>query len=95
MSMPNERTRAVIWATEFLFRLSRGNGVPVKISKEAKAILHHFPLVSDLGRPEAFDKKVIKEHYEKLADEMKTALNAIEPVNKPGGRRKPLINKTK
>lgn len=43
MSMPNERTRAVIQTGEFLLELSRDPSVPERIRRDAKFLLRHYP----------------------------------------------------
>ena len=51
MTLPNERTRAVQSAREFLRRLldrSATPGVPLEIRKSARSVLKHFPGNCDL-----------------------------------------------
>ena len=54
MTLPYERTRAVINAREFLFRLSTPyieNGIkkiPAAVRDEARRLLRHYPNVVDL-----------------------------------------------
>lgn len=65
MTMPDQRTRAVIQAREFLVRLvSPYNGgikrVPEPVRKEALMLLRHYPSAVDLGRADSWDKDVIK-----------------------------------
>lgn len=60
MTLPYERTRAVIRAREFLSRLASPygggiKGIPTAVRQEARAILRHYPLWFDLGRRDAFD----------------------------------------
>lgn len=43
MTMPNERTRAVIQTGEFLLELSRDSSLPERIRREAKFLLRHYP----------------------------------------------------
>lgn len=43
MSMPNERTRAVIQTGEFLLELSRDQSLPERIRRDAKFLLRHYP----------------------------------------------------
>lgn len=43
MSMPNERTRAVIQTGEFLLELSRDPSLPERIRRDAKFLLRHYP----------------------------------------------------
>jgi hypothetical protein len=69
MTMPDERTRAVVRAREFLRRLSSPGGggikgVPKAVREEAWRVLRHFPDLMDLGREESFDNKVVEEYYD-------------------------------
>lgn len=71
MTMPDERTRAVARAREFLRRLSSPygggiKGVPTSVREEARRVLRHFPDLIDLGRAESFDNKVVEEYYDEL-----------------------------
>ena len=63
MTMPNERTRAVLRAREFLQRLASPYGedwikkVPAEVRKEALRILKHYPFPHDLRTADtSFDK---------------------------------------
>lgn len=61
MTLPAERTRAILSAREFLIRLSSPylkNGckkIPMAVRAEARNILRHFPNWVDLTNPEALD----------------------------------------
>lgn len=62
MTMPCERTRAVIQVRNFLFRLSSPyledgfKRIPAAVRQEARALLRHYPSVVDLIDPaESFD----------------------------------------
>lgn len=62
MTLPYERTCAVIRAREFLSRLSSPyggglKGIPRAVRQEARAILRHYPFWFDLGRRGAFDEQ--------------------------------------
>lgn len=63
MTLPHERTRAVLAAKKFLLRLSNSraeNGIkaiPKSVREEARAILRHYPFWFDLNRKDAFDEK--------------------------------------
>lgn len=68
MTMPNERTRAVVWARDFLRRLSSPceggiKGVPKAVREEARRVLRHFPHMHELGMEDMFDEGVIEEYY--------------------------------
>ncbi|WP_310055437.1 BPSL0761 family protein [Pseudomonas synxantha] len=43
MTMPNERTRAVIQTGKFLLELSRDSSLPERIRRDAKFLLRHYP----------------------------------------------------
>lgn len=43
MTMPNERTRAVIQTRKFLLELSRDLSLPERIRRDAKHLLRHYP----------------------------------------------------
>ncbi len=58
MTLPNERTRAVIRAREFLWRLASPSGlkrIPRAVREEAGNLLRHFPHWCDLCQSEPFD----------------------------------------
>lgn len=59
MTLPAERTRAVLQAKDFLQRLGATfagiKGVPAPVREEARRILRHYPHWFDLGRKDAFD----------------------------------------
>lgn len=62
MTMPCERTRAVIQVRNFLIRLSspyleKGfKRIPTAVRQEARALLRHYPSVVDMLDPaESFD----------------------------------------
>jgi len=74
VTLPYERTRAVINAREFLFRLSTPyieNGikrVPTAVRDEARRLLRHYPNVVDLkhaGASFSADEadKIMEERY--------------------------------
>ena len=48
MTMPHERTRAVIGTREFLEQLRLRDDVPADVRKEAIWCLRHFPTATDL-----------------------------------------------
>lgn len=68
MTMPDERTRAVILAREFLVRLSSPyvdggiKGIRKEVREEARCLLRHYPARYDLHHvakacPDVFDVK--------------------------------------
>ncbi|MFW9082215.1 BPSL0761 family protein [Pseudomonas sp. P2757] len=48
MTMPEERTRAVIQTHDFLVELSRDKSLPEKIRRDAKFLLRHYPVEADM-----------------------------------------------
>jgi hypothetical protein len=48
MTMPHERSRAVIQTEDFLHELMRDASLPQRIRKDAKFLLRHFPSRSDI-----------------------------------------------
>jgi hypothetical protein len=69
MTMPDERTRAVIYAKSFLQRLASPyaggiKGIRRDIREEARRILRHYPAWFDLGRADAFDAQAAMRYGE-------------------------------
>ncbi|QAY90701.1 hypothetical protein CUN63_12490 [Pseudomonas sp. ACM7] len=48
MTMPHERTRAVIQTREFLVELSREDSLPERVRRDARFLLRHFPAERDV-----------------------------------------------
>ena len=51
MTMPHERTRAVLQAREFLQELAAGEWpytLPLDVRREAQRLLRHFPRANDM-----------------------------------------------
>lgn len=48
MTMPYERSRAVVQTREFLVELSRDNSLPDRVRRDAKFLLRHFPTPDDV-----------------------------------------------
>lgn len=48
MTMPDERSRAVVQTREFLVELSRDNSLPDRVRRDAKFLLRHFPTRDDV-----------------------------------------------
>ena len=69
MTLPAERTRAVLRARDFLLRLASPyvpggiKRIPSEVRSEAMRILRHYPAGWSLVDPEAFDEDAIAEHY--------------------------------
>ena len=49
MTMPDERTRALLWAGCFLVDIARDETLPVSIRRRAATIARHFPTVEDVA----------------------------------------------
>lgn len=69
MTLPDERTNAVIRTREFLLRLSSPygggiKGVPSDVRVQARALLRHFPAAFDLCRDGAWDRQTVEQYYE-------------------------------
>lgn len=67
MTLPNERTIAVLRAREFLVRLSNVyveggiKGIRSEVRQEARSILRHFPDGYELAHKDAFDRGTVDE----------------------------------
>lgn len=67
MTLPNERTNAVLNAGDFLRRLASPHGdgikgVKTEVREEARRLLRHFPSFADLMRDDAFDAEVAERY---------------------------------
>lgn len=49
MTMPDERTRALLWAGGFLIELARDDSLPLSIRRRAVVIARHFPTIEDIS----------------------------------------------
>jgi len=49
MTMPEERTRALLWGGGFLIELARDESLPLDIRRRAVVIARHFPTVEDVS----------------------------------------------
>lgn len=49
MTMPNERTRALLWAGSFLVEIARDKDLPLKLRRQAVVIARHFPTIEEVG----------------------------------------------
>lgn len=45
MTMPEERTRALLWAGGFLIELARDDSLPLGVRRRAVVIARHFPTI--------------------------------------------------
>lgn len=77
MTLPNERTRALLQVREFLARLSSPyleNGIkkiPMAVRAEARALLRHYPMMGDLfcaaeKAPGIFDIDTLNKVYDDI-----------------------------
>ncbi|MNJ65527.1 hypothetical protein D3C77_615440 [compost metagenome] len=48
MTMPEERSRAVLDTREFLLELSRDHSLPEHVRRDARSLLRHFPTREDI-----------------------------------------------
>lgn len=48
MTMPNERSRAVVNTRDFLLELSRDSTLPEKVRHDTKFLLRHYPTLDDV-----------------------------------------------
>lgn len=49
MTMPEERTRALLWAGGFLIELARDDRLPVDVRRSAVVIARHFPTIEKIS----------------------------------------------
>ena len=49
MTLPVERTRALLWAGGFLIELARDQRVPLEVRRSAVVIARHFPTIEDIA----------------------------------------------
>ncbi|MEG3191609.1 BPSL0761 family protein [Lysobacter sp. D1-1-M9] len=47
--MPDERTRALVWAGGFLIEIARDKSLPVALRRRAISIAKHFPTIEQVG----------------------------------------------
>lgn len=48
MTMPHERSRAVVEARKFLVEISRDQSLPERLRRDAKFVLRHYPSESEV-----------------------------------------------
>lgn len=48
MTMPSERTRAVIQTHDFLLEISRDGSLPDRVRRDARFLLRHYPSRTDM-----------------------------------------------
>lgn len=49
MTMPDERTRALLWGGSFLIKVARDKSLPLELRRQAVVIARHFPTIGDVG----------------------------------------------
>lgn len=49
MTMPDERTRAVLWAGSLLIDISQDESLPLPLRRRAVTIARHFPTIEDVA----------------------------------------------
>lgn len=49
MTMPSERTRAIVWAGGLLIDIARDRTLPVALRRRAVVIARHFPTTDDVS----------------------------------------------
>lgn len=49
MTMPHERTRALVWVGGFLIELARYKRLPLDVRQKAVVVARHFPTISQLS----------------------------------------------
>lgn len=70
MTLPDERYRAVLWASRFLQEIAYNRKkyprLPVVVRQEAMSILRHFPFESDLKQASNKAPDIFQERMEPL-----------------------------
>lgn len=49
MTMPDERTRALVWAGGFLLEIARDERLPLDVRQSAVTIARHFPTIEEIS----------------------------------------------
>ena len=49
MTIPHERTRAMLWAGGFLIELAQDTSLPIAVRRRAVVIARHFPTIEDVS----------------------------------------------
>lgn len=56
MTMPDERTRSLLWAGGFLIEIARDKRLPLDVRRSAVVIARHFPTIEDVSHMALFGK---------------------------------------
>jgi hypothetical protein len=74
VTLPAERTRAVLQARAFLTRLANPyvpggiKRIPKAVRQEALRVLRHFPMAYEVADPKAFDEDAVAQWYSRLPE---------------------------
>lgn len=71
MTLPYERTRAVILTGEFLHHLSTAHHIkriPTPVRKIARALRRHYPFWFELGHEEYWDEEMARTTIKEILD---------------------------
>jgi len=49
MTMPDERTKALLWAGSFLVDIAQDEPLPLPVRRRAVTIARHFPTIEDVA----------------------------------------------
>ncbi|KAF1720334.1 hypothetical protein CSC78_18605 [Pseudoxanthomonas japonensis] len=49
MTMPDERTRALLWAGSLLIDIAQDQSLPLSLRRRAVTIARHFPTIEDVA----------------------------------------------
>ena len=69
MTLPAERSRAVLQARAFLTRLANPyvpggiKRIPKAVRQEALRVLRHYPMGFEVADPRSFDEQAVQEWY--------------------------------
>lgn len=64
MTLPAERSRAVVLTREFLYALACPSGIkriPTAVRQHALSLLRHYPSWLDVGRADAWDEEAARQ----------------------------------
>jgi hypothetical protein len=57
MTMPHERTKAVLQTRDFLIELTRDASLPERVRQDAKFLLRHFPDKDDMYKAALIEQR--------------------------------------